>query len=127
VSIQAASGEIGTVHPCARSVRAARARGVAFHVDAVGAAGRLPLSVDEQAIDLLTLSSNDLYGPPGAGALWARPSAASLAPLIVGRPGGRTPCGDGEPAGIVGMAVAADFVRAERRGRWTGWARSATA
>jgi len=86
-------------------------------VDAVGAAGRLPLSVDEQAIDLLTLSSNDLYGPPGAGALWARPSAASLAPLIVGggQRGGLRAGTENLP-GIVEWRVAADFVRAERRG-----------
>jgi len=115
VSIQAASGEIGTIQPLREIGRAARARGVPFHVDAVGAAGRLPLSVDEQAIDLLTLSSNDLYGPPGAGALWARPSAVSLAPLIVGggQEGGLRAGTENLP-GIVGMAVAADFVRAER-------------
>jgi len=114
VSIQAASGEIGTIQPLREIGRAARARGVPFHVDAVGAAGRLPLSVDEQAIDLLTLSSNDLYGPPGAGALWARPSA-SLAPLIVGggQEGGLRAGTENLP-GIVGMAVAADFARAER-------------
>ena len=57
-----------------------------MRIKAVGAAGRLPLSVDEQAIDLLTLSSNDLYGPPGAGALWARPSAVSR-PLRTAPPG----------------------------------------
>src|SRR6266436_7622712 len=60
-----------------------RARGVPFHVDAVGAAGRVPLLVDDCRIDLLTLSSNDLYGPPGAGALWVRASV-KLAPLTVG-------------------------------------------
>src|SRR2546430_2083254 len=73
VSIQAASGEIGTIQPLREIGRAARARGVPFHVDAVGAAGRLPLSVDEQAIGLLTLSSNALSWPPGSGSLWARP------------------------------------------------------
>ncbi len=114
VSIQAASGEIGTIQPLREIGRATRARGVPFHVDAVGAAGRLPLAVDEQAIDLLALSSNDLYGPPGAGALWVRP-AVKLAPLIVGggQEGGLRAGTENLP-GIVGMAVAADFVRAER-------------
>src|SRR5437660_7023153 len=115
VSVMAANGEIGTVEPLREIGRAARARGVPFHVDAVGAAGRVPLAVDDLAIDLLTLSSNDLYGPPGAGALWARPSAASLAPLIVGggQEGGLRAGTENLP-GIVGMAVAADFTRAER-------------
>lgn len=115
VSIQAASGEIGTIQPLREIGRVTRARGVPFHVDAVGAAGRLPLAVDEQAIDLLTLSSNDLYGPPGAGALWVRPSAVKLAPLIVGggQEGGLRAGTENLP-GIVGMAVAADFARVER-------------
>src|SRR2546422_404543 len=72
VSVMAANGEIGTVEPLREIGRAARARRVPFHVDAVGAAGRVPLAVDDLGIDLLTLSSNDLYGPPGAGALWTR-------------------------------------------------------
>src|SRR5881296_3062307 len=73
VSLMAANGEIGTLEPIAAIGKVTRARGVPFHVDAVGAAGRVPLAVDEAHIDLLTLSSNDLYGPPGAGALWMRP------------------------------------------------------
>src|SRR5438093_715171 len=72
VSVMAANGEIGTVQPLREIGRATRARGVPLHVDAVGAAGRIPLAVDDLGIDLLTLSSNDLYGPPGAGALWVR-------------------------------------------------------
>src|SRR5438552_375548 len=65
VSVMAANGEIGTLEPLREIGRISRARGVPFHVDAVGAAGRVPLAVDDLAIDLLTLSSNDLYGPPG--------------------------------------------------------------
>ena len=113
VSVMAANGEIGTVQPLREIGRVARARGVPFHVDAVGAAGRVPLAVDDLGIDLLTLSSNDLYGPPGAGALWARPDV-KLSPVVVG--GGQE---NGYRAGtenlpaIVGMGVAADLARAE--------------
>ena len=94
--------------------RAARARGVPFHVDGVGLVGRLPLGVDECSIDLLTLSSNDLCGPPGAGALWVRPEVA-LAPIILGggQEGGYRSGTENLPA-IVGMGVAADLVRNER-------------
>src|SRR5882762_1056520 len=66
VSLMAANGEIGTLEPVRAVGVLARERGVPFHVDAVGAAGRVPLAVDEAHIDLLTLSSNDIYGPPGA-------------------------------------------------------------
>jgi cysteine desulfurase len=113
LSVMAANGEIGTVQPLREIGRVARARGVPFHVDAVGAAGRVPLAVDDLGIDLLTLSSNDLYGPPGAGALWAR-ADVKLSPVVVG--GGQE---NGYRAGtenlpaIVGMGVAADLARAE--------------
>jgi len=86
---------------------------VPFHVDAVGAAGRMPLAVDDLGIDLLTLSSNDLYGPPGAGALWVR-ADVKLGPVVVGggQEGGYRAGTENLPA-IVGMGVAADLARAE--------------
>jgi len=113
VSIMAANGEIGTIEPLREIGRLARERGVPFHVDAVGAAGRIPLSVDEAHVDLLTLSSNDLYGPPGAGALWVRPEIR-LAPLILGggQEGGYRSGTENLPA-IVGLGVAAELARLE--------------
>ncbi len=116
VSIMAANNEIGTIQPVRDIGRIARARGVPFHVDAVGAAGRVPLLVDECRIDLLTLSSNDLYGPPGAGALWAR-ATVKLAPLTVG--GGQERgyrAGTENLPAIAGMGVAADLARVEVAG-----------
>ena len=114
LSIMAANGEIGTLQSLRELGRVARARGVPFHVDGVGAAGRLPLSVDECAIDLLALSSNDLCGPPGAGALWVRPGVP-LAPIVLGggQEGGYRSGTENLPA-IVGMGVAADLARNER-------------
>lgn len=113
VSVTAASGEIGTLEPTREIGRVAREHGVPFHVDAVGAVGRVPLAVDECGIDLLTLSSNDLYGPPGAAALWVR-GEIKLAPLTLGgaQEGGYRAGTENLPA-IVGMGVAADFVRGE--------------
>jgi cysteine desulfurase len=114
VSVMAANGEIGTVQPVREIGRLARARGVPFHVDGVGLVGRLPFGVDECSIDLLTLSSNDLCGPPGAGALWVR-SEVALAPIILGggQEGGYRSGTENLPA-IVGMGVAADLARHER-------------
>jgi cysteine desulfurase len=113
VSVMAANGEIGTVQPLREIGRVARAHGVPFHVDAVGAAGRMALAVDDLGIDLLTLSSNDLYGPPGAGALWVR-ADVKLGPVVVGggQEGGYRAGTENLPA-IVGMGVAADLARAE--------------
>jgi cysteine desulfurase len=114
VSVQAANGEVGTVQPIAAIGRLVRRRGIAFHVDGVGAVGRLALAVDECGIDLLSLSSNDLYGPPGAGALWVRPQT-KLAPLIVGgaQESGFRAGTENLPA-LVGMGVAAELARVER-------------
>jgi cysteine desulfurase len=114
LSVMAANGEVGTLEPVREIGRVARARGVPFHVDAVHAAGRVAIHVDECGIDLLTLSSNDLYGPPGAGALWVRPGIA-LAPTIVG--GGQEHgyrSGTENVPAIVGMGLAADLARLER-------------
>jgi cysteine desulfurase len=116
LSVMAANGEIGAMQSVRELGRVARARGVPFHVDGVGAVGRLPLSVDECGIDLLALSSNDLCGPPGAGALWAR-AEVTLAPIILGggQEGGYRSGTENLPA-IVGMGVAADLARNERAG-----------
>jgi cysteine desulfurase len=114
VSVQAANLEIGTIQPTLEIGRLLRQRNVAFHVDGVGAVGRLGLTVDECGIDLLSLSSNDLCGPPGAGALWVRPNTR-LAPLIVGgaQEGGYRAGTENLPA-VVGMGVAAELARVER-------------
>ena len=113
VSVTAASGEIGTVQPIREIGRVTRERGVPLHVDAVGALGRVALAVDECGIDLLTVSSNDLCGPPGAAALWIR-GDVKLAPLTQGgaQEGGYRAGTENLPA-IVGMGVAADFSRSE--------------
>ena len=113
VSVTAASGEIGTLQPVREIGRIAREHGVPFHVDTVGALGRAPLAVDDCGIDLLTVSSNDLYGPPGAAALWIR-SEVKLAPLTLG--GGQEQgyrSGTENLPAIVGMGVAAELVRSE--------------
>jgi cysteine desulfurase len=113
LSMMAANGEIGTVEPLREVGRIARECSVPFHVDAVGAAGRLALNVDECAIDLLTVSSNDLYGPPGAGALWVR-GDVSIGPIVFGggQEGGYRAGTENLPA-IVGMGVAAELARGE--------------
>ena len=74
-----------------------RQAGVPFHLDAVGVLGRLPIAVEVEGIDLLTVGANDLCGPPGVGALWMR-SGLHLAPQVLGaRSGGRPALRDGEP------------------------------
>ena len=113
LSVGAASAEIGTLQPLAAIASIAKAAGVPFHVDAVGALGRVPLAVEAMGIDLLSLSGNDLYGPPGTGALWVRPGL-KLRPVMLGggQEAGYRSGTENVPA-LVGLGVAAELMRAE--------------
>jgi cysteine desulfurase len=107
VSIQAASSEIGTIQPIERIGAITRRRRIPFHVDAVAAAGRIPIDVGAMRIDALSLSSNQLGGPPGVGALYLR-RGVRLAPLIHGGTQERSRrAGLENLPGIVGMGAAA--------------------
>ena len=57
VSVMHANNEIGTIQPVAELARMAKARGALFHTDAVQAAGKLPIDVEEMGIDLLSLTA----------------------------------------------------------------------
>ena len=118
VSIQAASGEIGTIQPIAKIGAITRRRGVPLHVDAVAAAGRIPLDVAAMQVDALSLSSNQLGGPPGAGALYVR-RGIRLAPQLVGgmQERGRRAGLEAVP-NVVGMGAAARLARVELAERW---------
>jgi cysteine desulfurase len=71
-SIMYANNEIGTIEPIHEISKIVHEKGMYLHVDATAAAGRIPIDVQDDDIDLLTLSSNDLYGPQGAGALYIK-------------------------------------------------------
>ncbi|MDD3622359.1 MAG: cysteine desulfurase family protein [Methanofollis sp.] len=74
VSVNYANDEIGTVEPIREVGRVVHEAGAYLHVNATAAAGRIPIDLQqEDGIDLLTLSGNDLGGPRGAAALYIRP------------------------------------------------------
>ena len=113
VSIGVASNEIGTLQPIREIGEILQGKGIAFHTDAVAAEGLLPLDVERNHIDLMSLSSNDIYGPRGVGALYVR-KGIPLTPLMIG--GGQENglrSGTENLAGIVGMARAAELMTEE--------------
>ncbi len=83
VSIIYAQSEVGTIQPIAELAAICRHNQVYFHTDAVQAAGRIAIDVQQLGIDLLSLSSHKLYGPQGTGALYIRPGI-ELVPLLAG-------------------------------------------
>ncbi len=112
VSIMLANNETGVVQPLRELAAIAHRAGALFHTDAVQAAGKLPLAVDDLDCDLLTISGHKLYGPKGTGVLYVRRKTA-LAPLHHGGPQERQRrAGTENVAGLVGLGAAAELARA---------------
>jgi cysteine desulfurase len=72
VSVMFANNEIGVIQPIREIGRIAGEHGVLFHTDATQAVGKVPINVDEDNIDLMSISAHKMYGPKGIGALYVR-------------------------------------------------------
>jgi len=112
-SIMYANNEIGTIEPIREISQIVHEKALFLHTDATAAAGRIPIDVQKDGIDLLTLSSNDLYGPQGVGALYIKPKV-KLQPILPG--GGQEQglrSGTENLFAIVGMGEAAKIAKDE--------------
>jgi len=83
VSVMAANNEIGTVQDIKQIGALVKEAGAFFHVDAVQAAGKIPVNVKEFMADYLTISAHKIYGPKGIGALYVK-KGSPLLPLVHG-------------------------------------------
>jgi cysteine desulfurase len=109
VSIMFANNETGVVQPIRDIAKITREKGVYFHTDAIQAAGKLALNVDELGVDLLSISAHKFYGPKGVGALYIR-NGVEISSLVHG--GGQEKglrAGTENVAGIVGIARALEL------------------
>ena len=106
VTIMYANNEIGTIQPIREIGQICREKGVLFHTDAVQAAGHLHINVNEQNIDMLSLSAHKFHGPKGVGVLYAR-KGILLENLIYGgaQERGKRAGTENIPA-VMGMAAA---------------------
>jgi cysteine desulfurase len=113
ISVGMASNEIGSIQPVREIGEMVKDKGIAVHTDAVAAQGLLPLNVDELGVDLMTISSNDFYGPRGLGALYVR-KGTRIGPIIIGggQEWGLRSGSENMPA-IVGMAKAVEILEVE--------------
>jgi len=113
VSIVYANPEIGTIEPIKEISKIVHAKKAFLHVDATAASGQIPIDVQDENIDLLTMSSNDMYGPKGVGALYIKPGT-TIEPVNQG--GGQERglrSGTENIPGIVGFAKAAEIAKNE--------------
>ena len=116
VSVMAANSETGVLNPLAEVAERTAGVGAVFHCDATQLVGRLPLSMDETAIDLISMSSHKICGPGGVGALLGtRHSLTRLRPVTHGGRHERgLRSGSLNVAGIMGLGAAAELVAKER-------------
>jgi cysteine desulfurase len=113
VSVVYANGEIGTIEPIKEISKIVHTKNAYLHVDATATCGQIPIDVQAENIDLLTISSNDMYGPKGVGALYIK-RGTSIEPIIQG--GGQERglrSGTENVAGILGFAKAAEIAQKE--------------
>ncbi len=113
VSIGYASNEIGTIQPIKEIGALLAEKGIAFHSDAVAAEGLVSIDVKDKNINLMSLSSNDIYGPRGLGVLYMQ-KGFRVNPMMMG--GGQEKgirSGTEDIPSIVGMAAAVEIMNKE--------------
>lgn len=116
-ALQLVNNELGTLQPVAEVARGCRELGVPLLCDAVQAAGKIAIDVEELGADYLTLGAHKFHGPLGAAALWVR-RGAPFAPLLLGgaQERRRRASTVNVPA-VVGFGVACRLARRELDGR----------
>ncbi|HEX4770992.1 MAG TPA: IscS subfamily cysteine desulfurase [Bryobacteraceae bacterium] len=116
ITMMYANNEIGVVQPIQEIGKIARSKGVLFHTDAVQAVGKIPVNVQTDNIDLLSLTAHKLYGPKGVGALYVRrrnPRVQLTAQIDGGGHERGMRSGTLNVPGIVGLGAACEIAQRE--------------
>ncbi len=115
VSVMAANNEVGTLQPIGEIGALCRSRGVLFHTDAVQAIGVIPIDVQAQNIDLLSLSAHKFHGPKGVGALYVRKGVVVTPHIHGGAQERGYRAGTENLPGIVGLGKAIELATAAQK------------
>lgn len=83
VSLMWANNETGVIFPVEEAALMARDRGILFHTDAVQAVGKIPIDLQNSAIDMLSISGHKLHAPKGVGVLYVR-KGTKFSPFLIG-------------------------------------------
>src|SRR5689334_14788646 len=116
VSVMYANNEIGVIQPVAEIGKVCRERGVLFHTDGVQAFGKVPVNVNKDNIDLMSITAHKLYGPKGVGALYVRrrnPRVQLTAQMDGGGHERGMRSGTLNVPGIVGLGAACEIAKTE--------------
>jgi cysteine desulfurase len=116
ITIMYANNEVGTIHPVGEIGQLAKEKGIVFHCDAVQAIGKIPVDVERDGIDLLSLSAHKIYGPKGMGAIYVRSKGPRIRITAQMDGGGHERgmrSGTLNVTGIVGLGKACEIAKAE--------------
>jgi cysteine desulfurase len=111
-----ANNELGVIQPIREIGKICRARGVLFHTDGVQAVGKVPINVNADNIDMMSISAHKMYGPKGVGALYVRrrnPRVQITAQIDGGGHERGMRSGTLNVTGIVGMGEACELCNRE--------------
>lgn len=111
VSVMWANNEIGNIYPVNEIAKIAHKNGALFHTDAVQAVGKVPINMDENEIDLLSLSGHKLHAPKGIGALYIRRGTRFRPFIIGGHQESSRRAGTENLAGIVALGKACELAK----------------
>ncbi len=109
VTVMLANNETGSIQPIPELATIAHERGVVFHTDAVQAAGKIGLDVEELEVDFLSMSAHKFYGPKGIGVLYIRKELEPEAIIHGGHQESGLRAGTENTVGIVGLGKAAEL------------------
>ncbi len=109
VSLMWGNNETGVIFPVEEAARMAQEKGILFHTDAVQAAGKIPINMKNNVIDMLSISGHKLHAPKGIGVLYIR-RGTKFSPFLIGghQEKGRRG-GTENAAGIIGLGKACEL------------------
>ena len=111
VTVMTANNETGVIFPVEKMAQMAKEKGVLFHTDAVQAAGKIPINMNNSAVDMLSISGHKLHAPKGIGALYLRRGTRFRPFLRGGHQERNRRSGTENVTSIIGLGKAAEIAQ----------------